>query len=51
MIITKIKRDDIKYHPSLKGCGGLYAVINKGCYYIAGKTKKDAENLKNILNK
>ena len=51
MIITKITKQDIIHHPSLRGCSGLYAVISNGCYYIAGKTKKEAVDLKNILSK
>ena len=51
MTIIKITRQDVKYSPSLKGCCGLYAVISNGSYFIAGKTKKEAENLKSVLSK
>ena len=52
MMITKITRQDVNCHPSLKGSCGLYAVIsNNGVFYIAGKTKKEAINLRDFLSK
>ena len=50
MTITKITKQDTKYQPSLKGSCGLYAVVSNGCFYIAGKTKKEAIDLKNFLS-
>ena len=51
MTITKITKQDTKYQASLKGSCGKWAVISNGCFYIAGKTKKEAVDLKNFLSK
>jgi hypothetical protein len=51
MIITRITKQDIKYQPSLKGSCGLYAVVSNGCFYVAGKTQKEAISLRNFLSK
>jgi len=49
LTVTKINRQDTKNQTSLKGSCGMYAVIDNGCFYVAGKTRKEAEALQRFL--